>query len=333
MKIRKAITFRASSIGDCLMAKYLLENIHAEFPQARCAIVVASRAKMIKDLFAAYPWIEVIEVNRRKPSSVMKLWREYRGSDLVVTQYSGKRGGKFGLASKLIARFLARRDGLIGFNDISIWNKLLFSKILPVRSDQAVAWHEREILKAAGVPVSKPVPTMVFVKDAQVLDRFSLKSGKFIIVHLFAGNAGRGMHPDKKRELLATLAKRNPEIKIIVSGGVSDKQEALRVSNNLPVLVVAGEVTLQELMNLISESSGVVSLDTGVAHLTAQLGRLLVILRTCLAPNWWFSEQYGPNAPITVFSHDEACADEHTYKDYPDCINNISMEAVVDAIK
>ncbi|MEK7095347.1 MAG: glycosyltransferase family 9 protein [Patescibacteria group bacterium] len=333
MTIKKAITFRASSIGDCLMAKYLLENIHAEFPEARCAIVVASRGGMIKDLFAAYPWIEVIEANRRNPRVVMKLWREYRGSDLVVTQYSGKRGGKFGLASKLVARLLARRGALIGFSDISVWNKLLFSMILPVRSDQAVAWHEREVLKVAGVPVSKPVPTMAFVKDTQVFDRFSLKTGKFIIAHLFAGNAGRGMSPDKKRELLTILVERNPEIKIIISGGKNDKEEALLISKSLPVQVIAGEVTLQELMNLIRESSGVISLDTGVAHLAAQIGKSLVVLRTCLAPNWWFPEQYGLKAPITVFSHDEACAERHVYKDYPDCINEISLEAVVDAIK
>ena len=57
----KALTFRASSIGDALMAKYLLENVRATHPEARCAIVVAGRSGMIRDLLAAYPWIEVLE--------------------------------------------------------------------------------------------------------------------------------------------------------------------------------------------------------------------------------------------------------------------------------
>ncbi|MEK7114207.1 MAG: hypothetical protein AAB850_01520, partial [Patescibacteria group bacterium] len=103
MEIKKALTFRASSIGDCLMGKYLLENIHAAYPHARLGIVVASRAEMIRDLFAAYPWLEVIEANRRNPVSLFSLWKKYHESDLVVTQYAGKLGGKFGLASKLFA--------------------------------------------------------------------------------------------------------------------------------------------------------------------------------------------------------------------------------------
>src|SRR3989338_3419571 len=98
MKIEKALTFRASSIGDCLMGKYLLENIHAQFPNARLGIVVASRGAMIRDLFATYPWLEVIEANRRSPRSLFYLWRNFRNSDLVMTQYAGKLGGRFGLA-------------------------------------------------------------------------------------------------------------------------------------------------------------------------------------------------------------------------------------------
>lgn len=120
--IQKVVTFRASSIGDCLMGKYLLDNVHAQFPNARLAIVVASRAAMIRDLLAASPHIEVIEANRKSLKSLWSLWREFRGSDLVVTQYAGKVGGKFSLASKLAARVLARRGGLVGFRDASRFN-------------------------------------------------------------------------------------------------------------------------------------------------------------------------------------------------------------------
>ena len=91
----KVLTFRASSIGDCLMGKYLLENIHIQYPQARLALVVASRGAMIRDLFAGYPWLDVREVNRRNSSALLALWKDFHWSDVVVTQYAGKQGGKF----------------------------------------------------------------------------------------------------------------------------------------------------------------------------------------------------------------------------------------------
>ena len=331
MEIKKALTFRASSIGDCLMGKYLLENVHSQFPQARLGIIVASRGAMIRDLFAAYPWLEVIEANRRSPRALWSLWRNFRGSDLVVTQYAGKPGGRFSLGSKLFARILAKRGGLIGFHDASRWNNALYDYLLPVRADQAVAEHDRAALRAAGVRVSLPFPTMTYL-PSDVLAKFGLEAGEFIIVHLFAGNAKRGLHPDKKRELLVALAEKLPNARLVITGGMNDKEEALRVAEHIPATVIAGEVTLQELMNLVAESRGVVSVDTGVAHIAAQLGASLAVLRTCVGRNWWFPEQYGSEAPITTFSCDEVCVSGHSIKDYPDCINSITIEEVAQRI-
>lgn len=332
MKIKKALTFRASSIGDCLMGKYLLENIHMQFPQARLGLVVASRAGMIRDLLAAYPWLEVIEANRRNPQALLSLLKNFYGSDLVVTQYAGKQGGKFSLASKFVARVLAKRGGLVGFTDVSCWNSMLYDKLVPVRSDIAIAEHDREALRVAGIPVLLPFPRLEFVQNDSALAKFNLEENQFVLAHLFAGNASRGLHPDRKRELLVALAQKLPDTSLVISGGASDREEAVHIAENISVTVIAGEATLQDVMNLISESRGVVSVDTGMAHIAAQLGKPLVVLHSCLGANWWFHEQYGKDAPITTFSRSDLCASGHRYKEYPDCINAIDIEKVVQKI-
>ncbi|OGG89915.1 hypothetical protein A3G12_01580 [Candidatus Kaiserbacteria bacterium RIFCSPLOWO2_12_FULL_54_10] len=327
--IRKALTFRASSIGDCLMGKYLLENVHTRYPQARLGIVMAGRAGMIRDLFAAYPWLEVIEANRRNPRSVLSLWRNFYGSDLVVTQYAGKKGGRFGLASKLIARALAKKGGLIGFSDTSRWNSILYDRLIPVRSDIAVAEHERAALRAAGFPIVLPFPALECVQNAAVLTAFRLEAGKYIVAHFFSGAAGRGMSPEKSRELLIALRRTLPEdISIVVSGARADRESALAIANDVEAKVIAGEATLQDMMNLIQHSRAVVSVDTGMAHIAAQLGRPLVVMSTCLWRNWWFPEQYGASAPVSVFSRNDLCTSGHVYKDYPVCINEIDVKEV-----
>ncbi len=331
-EIKKALTFRASSIGDCLMGKYLLENIHMQFPNARLGIVVGSRGALLRDLFAAYPWLEIIEVNRRHPSSVISLWKDFRGSDLVVTQYSGKAGGRFGLASKFVSRVLAKRGGLMGFTDASLWNDALYDHLLPVRADWAVAEHEREILRAAGLPISIPFPTLTFVRDDAVLAMFQAEAGKYVVAHLFAGGSTRSLQPAKSRELLAALRRALPaETALIVSGTLTERESALAIARGIDAKVIAGEATLQEMMNLISRSSAVVSVDTGIAHIAAQLGVPLLVVRTCLGRNWWLPGQYGKNAPIAVFSRDDLCAAGHG-KGSPACINAISIDEVARAV-
>lgn len=333
MKIKKVVTFRASSIGDCLMAKYLLENIHLEFPEAKCAIVVAGRAKMIRDLLSSYQWIEVIEANRRNLRAVLSLWWKYHGSDLVVTQYAGKPGGRFGLTSKFMARILAHKGGYVGFDDPSRWNKILFDHTIPVRSDRAVVWHEQEALRTFDIPKSISFPKIIFQKDTNILENFGLRPGNFIVLHLFAGGLGRGMNPEKKRELIDYLVGMDRNLQIVISGGIGDREELLRITRDLPVTIIAGKTTLQELMNVIFNSRGVISLDTGVAHISAQLGKPLVVLRTCLAPNWWFAEQYGPSAPINILSSDRSCSKGHIFKDYPGCLNDIPIDDIGKAIR
>lgn len=328
MKIKKALTFRASSIGDCLMGKYVLENIRKQFPEARLGLAVASRGAMIRDLFAAYPWLEVVEANRRDPRTLFSLLKNFHGSDLVVTQYAGKKGGRFSLANKLAARILAKRGGLVGFSDISRLNRLLYDRLLPVRSDMAVAEHDREALRTAGILVSSPFPTLEYLDDATVLGRFGLEEEKYCIVHLFSGSTKRGLHPDKKRDLLSALAKELSGIRLVVSGGASDREEALRAAEASPATVIAGEATLQEMINLIKHSRAVVSVDTGIAHIAAQLRTPLVVMRTCLGENWWLPGQYGVDAPITVCSRDSACENGHSAGMYPSCMNAIDTDEV-----
>ena len=333
MKIEKALTFRASSIGDCLMGKYLLENIHAQFPDARLGIVIASRAGMIRNLFIAYPWLHVIEANRRNLKSLFSLWQDFHGSDFVVTQYSGKKGGRFGLASKLAARILAKGEGLIGFVDTSRWNSILYDRLLPVRSDVAVVEREREALKAAKVQLSFPFPTLKCVRNDTVCAKFHLETGKYIVAHFFAGGAGRGMNPGKSRELLAALRHSLPkDVSIVVSGARADRESALAIARGIDAKVIAGEATLQDMMNLIQQGRAVISVDTGMAHITAQLGKPLIVVTTCLGRNWWFPEQYGESAPITVFSRDDLCTSGHIAKDFPVCINEINVEDVAQRI-
>ncbi len=332
MKITKALTFRASSIGDCLMAKYLLDNVHAEFPEARLGIVIASRGGMIRDLLANAPYIEVIETNRRDIRGLFRLWRHFHGSELVVTQYAGKHGGRFGMASKLAARVLARRGGLVGFKDASRWNTFLYDHLLPVRPDHAVAEHEREALRAAGLSVLVPYPQLRVTAQPAVLERFSLQSGRYIVAHFFAGNAGRSISPQKARELIEHLRARFPETTIVLSGGAADQATTQTMLDGVSNSVtVAGSASLQDMLQLINSSIGVVSVDTGIAHITAQIGRPLVVMRTCLGPNWWFPEQYGARA-AQQFTREDLCT-PHVSKNYPDCIDKIDMRAVADACK
>lgn len=323
MHIRKALTFRPASIGDALMGKYFLENIRAKYPDARCAIVVGSRAEMLRDLFAGEPWIEVVEANRRSFSSLLSLWREWRGSDVVLTYYTA---GILNFSTKLIGRLLAKRGAYIGFSDLSKLNKYLYDHLLPMPiRDRSVRLHECEALEMLGVPIHTKRLSLTHLPIPDVAEKFGI-TGPYVVVHLFSGSKSRGLSVAHMRELLVSLVAEMPDTTLVLSGGVGDIVEAERVSAGLPTIVIAGRASLQELMNLIERSRAIVSLDTGVGHLAAHLGRSPVILSTCLGRiSWWGPDQYGPDIPAALFTRADRCSSGHIFKPYPDCLAGIDM--------
>ncbi len=326
MSINKAIIFRPASIGDCLMGKYFLENIRARNPDARLAIVVGSRSDMVRDLFAGEPWIEVIEANRHNLSGIWSLWKMWRNSDVVLTYYTA---GRINISTKVIVRLLARRGAMAGFDDGASINRYLYDHLLsrPIR-DRSVRLHERDALEALGVPVSIEQFSLKYLPIEGVAEKFGIK-GQYVVVHLFSGSKSRGLSTQHMRELLLALTQEMPGVTLVLSGGSGDAAEASEAAQGLHAVVIAGLATLQELMNLITKSRVVVSLDTGVGHLAAHLGYPPVILSTCLGCiSWWGRDQYVEGTPAALFTQNDLCTVGHEFKEYPDCLANIDMEAV-----
>ena len=330
LHINKVLTFRPSSIGDSLMGKYFLENMHAQYPHARLGLVVGSRAGMLRDLFKGEPWIEVVEANRRDPSSIYKLWRQWHGSDAVLTYYTA---GTLNLSTKLMARSLARRGSLSGFDDKSPLNRYLYDHMLPTpMRGRSVRLHERDALMALGVPVTVDRLSLNYVPVAGVAEKFGIR-GPYAIVHLFSGSKSRGLSTAHMRELLAALSAEMPGTVLVLSGGEGDAIEAASASAGLAgTVVIAGRAALQELMNLIAGARMTVSLDTGVGHLAAHLGRPPVIMSTCLGRiSWWGPDQYGPSTPAALFTRANLCAAGHVFKPHPECLAAIDMREVARA--
>ncbi len=325
--VQKALTFRASSIGDSLMAKYLLENIHAAYPDATCAILVSSKSGMIRDLLAAYPWIEVIEANKNHPKDVFNAFKKLYPSDVTVTQYSGR--GQFGMGSKLFARMITKRGRMVGFTDTWSFNRFLYDKLILFDSRRALRLHECDALRSLGIEPTISHITLTALPGNPIVEKLNLQEKNYIVVNLFSGSTKRGLSLTHQIRIVRALHEQfGAQKKIILTGGPSDELLVSKIKDAVPELVAAPGLSMQELITLVSKSAGVVSLDTGVAHIAAQTGTPLVVLRTCWGYNWWNKDQY-PDDSIRVLSHDALCAHSHLNKDFPDCLGEITNEEIL----
>ncbi len=306
------------------MGKYLLENIHQAYPDARCGIVVGSRGSMIRDLLADYPWIEVIEANRKSPKALLTLIRTYWRSDLVTTLYTG---GKLNLSTKLVARLLAKRGSLVGFTDTSPANRFLFDITLPTHGRDGVPrLHELAVLTAMHIPVGITWMRYSYIPQRELLPRLQLTEKTYVVVGLFSGADARGLSPKRKQDLIEALARSFPNHKLVFTGTPTERAKLAEL--HVPPTAVIAETTVQEAAALIAASVGMVSLGTGTSHIAALLHVPLVVMVACQGRQWVGPEQFG-DAPVRVFSNPSACPPEgHDYSGYAPCINTIDMDTL-----
>lgn len=324
--MKKVVSIRASSLGDCLMGKYFLDNVRAHFPWVRTAIVTGARSSMVKDLFAAHPEIEVIEANRRSVRSVVSLLRTYAGSDMVVTPYTG---GRLNLGTKLVARLLAKGGGLVGYTDGSHINSLLYDQVLDLKgAERAPRLHETDALEALGIPVATTAFSLKAVPKPETLSRFGLTPKTYLVVHLFSGADARGISPKRRSELLGELARMFPTMKLVLTG--TAPEVATYSTETLPasVVIAGGTTSIQEIIALLDEAYGVISLDTGVGHMAAHRNLRLVVLASCRGTQWWSSEQYTSNPNTTVLARTDICAGVHDGSAFAKCMMAIDVETI-----
>lgn len=327
MIIKKILTFRAASLGDSLLGKYFLENIHAQYPDAKYYLLVPKRGEMIKDLLRAYPWITVLEVNRKKPLSILKaIWLLW-GTDVTLTQ--GVSQGSFPLVSKIFARLVTKKTGLLGYEDTSKFNRLLYDILLKTDNTQSIISNDRNALRAIGVDPSISKLLYQIIEDRSVLDKFVLQENKYIVLHLFAGGLARSLTPERRKEITkAILSYAKDTYKVVLTGGFQEQNEIVRLTELYGGVPAAGNTSVQELANLIKFSAKVVSLDTGAAHMASGLNKRVIVLRCYQTAHWWMPDQYTEK--VTVLTGEKG-PDETDIrsKQYPQSLNSIPEERII----
>ena len=326
---KKAFTMRASSIGDALMGKYFLENLHSAHPSANLYMIAGSRGGMIRDLLAGYPWLKVLEANRHSPTSLMRVWKELVGTDLALTQPAEN---PFSLPSKFFARLVSKK--LVGFEDGSRWN-FLYDILVQFDGEEksdGMILEEQKALRAAGVPIGFRDLTLSYLADPGVLARCHLAKKEYVLVHLFSGNDGRSISQKKRIEIVRALREALPEIHLVLTGGPEDAARAGEAAAGLPNVVnLAGRTSIQELINLIARARSTLALDTGAAHIAAHLRAPLCVLTRKAARHAWWGEPMYQNRP-TVLCNEAADDSAPRFERCPPSLETIDLSTIVDKV-
>jgi len=332
------LVIRLSALGDVAMTAPVLRVLAQTYPEVKLTVI--SRA-FFKPMFEDIPNLNFLEADvygKHKGAGLLSLAKQAKNLriDAVADLHSVIR-------SKIITRFL----GLQGIATSTIDKGRTEKKAL-TRSENKIfhplkTTHQRyaDVFSALGLPID--LATHRFPTKKRLTPRLNALIGvepkKLIGIAPFAAFKSKMYPLELMKEVLAEVDAMQ-RYRIFLFGG-GDQEIALlkKIASHLEsVTSVAGALTFEDELSLISNLDVMVSMDSGNGHLAAIYGVPIITL-------WGVTHTYAGFGPFQQPEENQLFADRKKYpllptsvygnkfpKGYEDAIATITPETVVKKI-
>ncbi len=279
-KIKHILVIRLSAMGDVVMTVPVMRAFSIQNPEVK--ITVVSRP-FFKPFFDTIPNVSFFGVDlKKRHKGFLGLLRLF--SDLKKLEITHIADLHNVLRSKVVRNLFALSGKKVAATDKGRADKKALTRTENKIFGPTKSMFERhvETFNKLGFQVDLSNPNF---PEKAVLSNFILSkigdiSGmKLIGIAPFAQYESKVYPLDLMQNVIDELAK-NPNQKILLFGGGNEEIQKLNKlqNNHQNVIVVAGKLTFEEELQLISNLDVMLSMDSGNAHIAAMLGVNVITL-------------------------------------------------------
>lgn len=255
-------------LGDTLMLTPLLAKLRANYPAAEIVMTVAPG---LMGLYRSQPYgVRTVIYSPYDIDAARALLRNEKGFDLAIVPGDNRHAL---LALALDARWIVAFAG-----DHPKWKNRLCDQLIPF-PEQGLAVADLFALLAEGEwdDVYFPEDWPPAQNSAQLTP-----AAPFAVLHVGAGNPLRLWHPEKWRTIAGKLQEAG--IKPVFSCGPGEQHLIYDIDPDEVYPSYPGNLKLEELRQLLAQSSLLICLDSGISHLAKITRTPTVVI-------------YGPGSP------------------------------------
>ncbi|NCX94170.1 MAG: lipopolysaccharide heptosyltransferase II [Gammaproteobacteria bacterium] len=284
----KILVIGPSWVGDIVMAQSLFKLLKARHPGVELTVAVPKYAMA---LLEAMPEVDSILELPFAHGEFAFLKRRAFGRSLKTHHFTQSIVLPNSWKSALIPFFagVPIRTGFKGEVRFGLLNDLRYldKKALPLMVQRFCALG---LLDAESLPKTLPNPQFVLKSEWEegVKSKFALEPSKPILA--LCPGAEFGPAKQWPAESYAALAKEKlaEGWQVCLMGSPKDRTicEAISAQLEGPVHNLAGQTTLKEAMALLRQATAVVSNDSGLMHISAALGRPVVVVYGSTSPDF-----------------------------------------------
>ncbi len=326
--VRRVGVYKSAAIGDTLLLTGIFEALRARFPSASIALITGCDNAGVAPFFE-HAIDEHATISAARPLAAIRTLRSMRLDVLLEC-------GPWPRVDALVAALSGARYR-VGFRAKGQARHYGFDRVVEHSSELHQLENFRNLARAVGA-TDFPPPRL---RAPCVLAPARLPQAPYFVFHPWSGGymAAFKEWPDERwLELGAALSGRGRD-RIVVTGGRGDVERTAALVSafaelGIPATNAAGAYTIAELSNVLAESAGVVSVNTGVMHLGALIGARTICLDGPTPAKRW-----GPIGPAarSVSTPLSGCGFLDLGFEYanqrPDCMAGIAVADVVRALE
>ena len=320
--------FAFAAIGDSILSSSLLPALKKKFPNAKMIIFCSKANAAIYPLIEGFDELVVLPITN--PLKSWAILKKYPVDVVIDTSQWFRLGALYA--------WLANPKWSIGFKTKNQNRHYAYDEAV-AHSDQI---HELEnfqnLLAPLGCELSETLALRKDLRNIQEL-KFMQLGEPYVVFHPWASGTNSAMREWPEQSWIE-LARQLQEkgLKVVISGSNADQKRARELANQInrdnSVEVVAGKVNLKELSNILLHAKACISVNTGIAHLSAALGVPTIALNGPTHSIRWGVQ--GKNIMNLDVSKEQGGAYLNLGFEYPIdhsyLMDKISVEAVVNAL-
>src|SRR6218665_257997 len=327
--VQEIAIMNLSSVGDSVLMSAVIADIKLQYPESRLVAFVGESNFELAKLIEGIDCPEKITL-KNLPATFAQI-RKQKQFDLLID---------FGQWPRISAvfSFFIKSKFKIGFKKAHQFRHFIYDKTAEHSDEIHELNNFRNLISSF---YSKPFhnPSLKVVCNEKEI-KFISQSKRYCIIHAWGG----GLRADLRQWPNERWAKLIEKIKddfdcIFITGAKKDIENSealcsLAKAGAKNVYSLAGQFNLNEMMCVLSHASAVITIDTGIAHLTAALDKTQLCLIRYFSYTRW--RPWGEKVHIVCYKHKDAPNKEATFEkkvlsDYS--IENVSVEMVYNKYK
>jgi heptosyltransferase I len=322
--IEKIALLKIAAIGDTILLSAVIKDIKEKLPNAKITLFTGSSnyeiAKIIAETFSE---MNVIRLPIKNPLKAISIIKQYKFDAWL----------DFGSWPRLNALFsyFANAKFKVGFKTKNQYRHYIYDIAVEHSNKIHEVFNYKKILKQIDIEGSNLPQINV---DANVK-----KDEKLIVIHMFPGGSKSYLKEWPEThwvQLIDYLTSKG--YFIALTGAKVDKERALYIYNlckkKNSITVVAGELSLKDVIGLLKKSYLVVSVNTGIMHLASALNCNLIALHGPTSSKRWGplnSNSIAIQSPLKCspclnLGFEYGCNENK-------CMRAISVDTVIEAVK